>query len=68
MAKGIALREKPSEEDVRDHMRTHVPFRSWCRHCIKGAGQAGIHRAQKDAERAEGSVPVVSLDYMWMED
>ena len=26
----------PSEEERRDHEMTHLPYRSWCRHCIRG--------------------------------
>ena len=26
----------PSEKDVQEHQVTHLPFRSWCPHCVKG--------------------------------
>ena len=26
----------PSEEEVREHETSHLPYRSWCPHCIKG--------------------------------
>ena len=29
----------PSEEERRDHEMTHLPYRSWCRHCIRGRGK-----------------------------
>ena len=25
---------KPSKEEVDEHMVTHLPFRSWCPHCV----------------------------------
>ena len=27
---------KPSEEEVKEHELTHLPFRSWCKHCVAG--------------------------------
>ena len=27
---------KPSAEEIRRHMISHVPYRSWCEHCIRG--------------------------------
>ena len=26
---------KPTNEERREHEFTHVPFRSWCRHCVR---------------------------------
>ena len=31
----------PTAEERREHELTHLPFRSWCRHCIMGMGQRG---------------------------
>ena len=27
---------KPSAEEVEKHMVTHLPFRDWCPHCVRG--------------------------------
>ena len=24
----------PGEAEIRDHQLTHLPLRSWCRHCV----------------------------------
>ena len=34
----------PTEADVRDHELTHLPYRSWCRHCVRGRGEVLDHR------------------------
>ena len=34
----------PTEADVRDHEFTHLPYRSWCRHCVRGRGKVLDHR------------------------
>ena len=38
----------PSQEDVDAHMATHIPFRSWCPHCVRGKSKGAAHkRAEK---------------------
>ena len=56
---------KPSDEEVRRHMATHVPYRSWCQHCIAGKSGDDPHRR---GHKPEGAIPVVSIDYAWMTD
>ena len=29
----------PSKTEVEEHNITHLPFRSWCRHCVRGRGK-----------------------------
>ena len=53
----------PSRQEYHEHMVTHVPYRSWCPHCVRGLARADQHR--KDAE-AEGSVPSLAIDYAFM--
>ena len=45
-------------------MATHIPFRSWCAHCVAGKGKTNPHRADVSKER---SIPEVCLDYMFMQ-
>ena len=33
----------PTEEQVEEHNKTHLPFRSWCPHCIRGRGMNAPH-------------------------
>ena len=33
----------PNRADMALHMLTHVPFRSWCGHCVSGRGE-GVSR------------------------
>ena len=46
-----ALRKKveplPSEEEQRKHRVTHLPFRSWCPHCVAAAANDDPHRSKK---------------------
>ena len=34
---------KPSAEEVRRHMISHVPYRSWCEHCVRGKAKDNPH-------------------------
>ena len=52
----------PSRREVEEHSATHVPYRSWCPHCVKGRGNNQPHR--KSVERDdEEKVPVIGMDY-----
>ena len=49
----------PTEEEAEAHRVDHLPFRSWCQHCVAGRGTGEQHR-----RGPAGSVPVVSMDYL----
>ena len=43
---------QPTAADVELHNRTHLPYRSWCEHCVKGRGRNTAHRRlDMEAER-----------------
>ena len=52
----------PSREEVEEHNLTHLPFRSWCQHCVKGCGRAADHHTQS---RQDG-LPEIHLDYCFL--
>ena len=54
-----------SQQEKEEHEMTHLPFRSWCRHCIMGRGREEDCRKSMEEER---QVPEVHLDYMFMGD
>jgi len=63
--KGIRDPKKPSRQEVEDHERDHIPFRSWCSHCMRGKSKASPHRAGQE-EGQERAKPIVSLDYAYL--
>ena len=63
LPKVVKCDNRPSEEEVRIHNRTHLPYRSSCPHCVRG--KARRHHRRK-MRRLRSQVPVISLDYMWM--
>ena len=52
----------PSKEEVERHNATHMEYRSWCPHCVKGRGMAN-HHSKKARENNPSSIPEVVMDY-----
>ena len=63
---------KPSRNEIKQHERTHCPFRPWCRHCVKGRAANAQHRKVKrsneedDDDDDKPKVPRVAMDYFFM--
>ena len=36
---------QPSSQEVQEHMKTHIPYRSWCAHCVRGRVRNDPHRS-----------------------
>ena len=54
--------KQPSAAEVEDHMVTHLPFREWCPHCVKGKSGSRPHRSTHEKHE----IPTLALDYMFM--
>ncbi len=50
-SKGLPCGIKPSQKMIDDHERTHLPFRSWCKHCVMGRAQEHPHRKIEKEDR-----------------
>ena len=64
-AKAVKAPVRPSQEEVDEHMATHLPFRSWCPHCVRGKSKGKPHRKPTKEHR---EIPTVALDYTFMHD
>ena len=51
---------KPTERMVEDHNVSHIPFRSWCAHCVRGRAKSIGHVRQ---DKQEEQIPTISMDY-----
>ena len=56
----------PSRQEALEHNCTHIPFRSWCQHCVRGKSKSSHHKA--GAGMAGSETPVVSFDYAFLGD
>ena len=54
--------KEPTEEERRIHEFTHLPFRNWCRHCVRGRGKEEPCRKSD----ADPRVPEIHMDFMFM--
>ena len=50
----------PSQEEVERHCLTHLPFRNWRPHCMRGRGREAPHRRSVGGH---GELPEISLDF-----
>ena len=59
----------PSRQEVQEHELTHIPYRSWCVHCIRRAGRSDAHRrrARQDEEEKRQHMTTWSIDYAFMD-
>ena len=57
------MEDKPSPEEVAIHNKTHIPYRSWCPHCVRGRAMNDPHPKLVDRER---EVTTISIDFMYM--
>ena len=55
---------EPTAEEREEHELTHLPYRAWCKHCVRGRGKSEAHK-ELHAE-AQHTVPHVSMDYCFM--
>ena len=53
-----------------EHERTHIPFRSWCRHCVAARASNPAHRGRRfaTAVKEDKDMKQVSYDYCFMRD
>ena len=49
----------PSQEEVERHNLTHLPFRNWYSHCVRGRGREAPHHRSMGGQ---GDLPEISLD------
>ena len=53
---------KPGTIEINEHEKTHLPYRNWCRHCVKGRGKEMSHTKSKNEHR----LPEVHLDFCFV--
>jgi hypothetical protein len=64
VARAIPQPKRPLQEEVDTHSLTHLPYRSWCAHCVRGRGRADDHHQVTEPRE----IPLVSIDYLFLGD
>ena len=52
----------PTMKEQEEHSITHLPFRSWCPHCVAGKAQDRPHRVRKEEQMVK-QLPEIVFDY-----
>ena len=55
----------PTRAQREEHELTHIPYASWCRHCVKARAMNDPHRRTKK-HVTDRDVPIVSGDFCFM--
>ena len=66
-SRGVCAPMRVSKEEREEHERTHLPYRAWCPHCVKGRGRRTAHKKKAEREDSD-AVPRIVLDYFFMSD
>ena len=59
-AKALPRPNDPTEQQRATHNLTHLPYRSWCEHCVKAEGRENHSERQIDRQ------PVIEVDYCFV--
>ena len=59
-------RNRPSQDERKEHEATHVPFRDWCTRCIMNRGRSHHHVTKRQCED-ESRRPTIAVDCNFME-
>ena len=54
----------PTPIEIARHNLTHLPYRAWCSHCVRGKGLSRQHRRIHSA--LQRAIPLIVMDYMFM--
>ncbi len=54
----------PTAAEREEHEITHLPFRDWCSHCVRGRATDDPHR--RGGAKQPHEVPTVSMDYCYV--
>ena len=55
----------PTVEEMREHLRTHLLYRSWCQHCGSGRGVSTQHQRRSYVDDSV-EVATVAVDYCFL--
>ena len=64
-AKVMTGPRKPTKAEVEVHELTHIPYKSWCRHCVRGRGIHSPHHKVDRSSEEEG-LPMIVCDYAFL--
>eukprot|EP00971_Amphidinium_carterae_P348107 6490324-Amphidinium_carterae.1 len=67
ISKAATIPARPTEQMVKDHEVSHIPYRSWCSACVQGRARRLPHKSHEETH-SEETAAVVSIDYTFLGD
>ena len=61
----IPTPELPSLSEMEKHREDHIPYASWCDHCVEGRGRERAHMSINQGSRV---VTTLSFDYLFVNE
>ncbi len=65
-AQGLRRPMTVSSTARKEHNKTHIPYRSWCKFCVRARSRNKAHKKGKIDKDDEPKVPRISMDYFFM--
>ena len=58
----------PTQLEREQHEATHLPYRDWCAHCVRGSGESAPHKRKnlESEEEQQNKIPRMVLNYHFM--
>ena len=56
---------QPTEEERASHELTHLPFKSWCGHCVSSRSRRDAHHQDGEKHDADGGDPIIAFDFFY---
>jgi len=56
----------PSQEEIDEHEVSHLPFRTWCSHCVRCKAGSDPHFRLALDDKTKHRIPSTSIDYFFM--
>ena len=61
----IPTPELPTLSEMEKHREDHIPYASWCDHCVEGRGRERAHMSINQGSRV---VTTLSFDYLFVNE
>lgn len=65
LAQPLPAPDQPTEQMIREHEVSHIPYRAWCTACVRGRGRTMQHRR---VDHSDNLIPTLSMDYGFLGD
>ena len=62
---GLRKPLQPTQQEIDEHQITHVPYRDWCAHCVRGKAHTAPHLKSAGSKLPEQR-PTIAMDYFYL--